>query len=127
MSIRGHGECVAFVRSFGIPLLVLGGGGYTIRNVSRCWAYETSLLVGTPIRNDLPPNEYLDYFGPDFKLHSNTHKKIENLNSRTYLDAVRVSVLERLRYLEHAPSVQMNWVPGDSVGSDDSEQEGDDE
>ena len=37
LSIRGHGECVEYVKSFNIPLLVLGGGGYTVRNVARCW------------------------------------------------------------------------------------------
>lgn len=31
----GHASCVEYVKSFGVPLLVLGGGGYTIRNVSR--------------------------------------------------------------------------------------------
>ena len=30
-------ECVKYVKSFGLPTLVLGGGGYTIRNVARCW------------------------------------------------------------------------------------------
>jgi acetoin utilization deacetylase AcuC-like enzyme len=42
----GHGECVKFMKEFGIPMLILGGGGYTIKNVSRCWAYETGLLLG---------------------------------------------------------------------------------
>ncbi|KMS93989.1 hypothetical protein BVRB_025910, partial [Beta vulgaris subsp. vulgaris] len=42
LTVRGHGEAVRFVKSFGLPTLVLGGGGYNIRNVSRCWAYETS-------------------------------------------------------------------------------------
>jgi acetoin utilization deacetylase AcuC-like enzyme len=32
--------------SFGVPLLVLGGGGYKIKNVARCWAYETAVLLG---------------------------------------------------------------------------------
>ena len=27
-------------------MLVLGGGGYTMRNVSRCWAFETARLQG---------------------------------------------------------------------------------
>jgi histone deacetylase 1/2 len=40
LSIRGHAECVRFMRSFNVPLLLLGGGGYTIRNVARCWCYE---------------------------------------------------------------------------------------
>src|SRR5262245_28855646 len=39
----GHAACLEFVKSFGLPLLVLGGGGYTIRNVSRCWTLETAV------------------------------------------------------------------------------------
>ena len=27
LSLKGHGDCVSFVKSFGVPLLVLGGGG----------------------------------------------------------------------------------------------------
>jgi histone deacetylase 1/2 len=27
LSIKGHAECVSFVKSFNVPLLVLGGGG----------------------------------------------------------------------------------------------------
>ena len=44
LNIRAHGECVKFIKSFGIPMLVVGGGGYTPRNVSRLWCYETSVL-----------------------------------------------------------------------------------
>ncbi len=33
LSLRGHADCVSFVRSFNIPMLVVGGGGYTLRNV----------------------------------------------------------------------------------------------
>ena len=40
--------------SFNVPMLVLGGGGYTVRNVARCWTYETSLLLDQPISNDIP-------------------------------------------------------------------------
>lgn len=28
---------------------MLGGGGYTIRNVARCWTYETSVALDTDI------------------------------------------------------------------------------
>ena len=47
-------ECVKFVKSFNIPTLVLGGGGYTVRNVARCWTYETALLLESEISNELP-------------------------------------------------------------------------
>ena len=50
LSIKGHGDCVSFLKTFGVPLLMLGGGGYTLRNVPRCWTYETSILLDTPIK-----------------------------------------------------------------------------
>lgn len=46
LSIRGHGECVKKMMSYGVPLMLLGGGGYTVHNVARLWAYETGLAVG---------------------------------------------------------------------------------
>lgn len=45
LTVAGHGECVRFVLAFGLPTLVLGGGGYTIRNVARCWTYETAVAL----------------------------------------------------------------------------------
>ena len=57
-----------FVRSFRVPTLVLGGGGYTVRNVSRCWTYETSIVLGKEVKNELPFTDYLVYFGPDYSL-----------------------------------------------------------
>lgn len=35
LSVKGHGDCVDYVKTFKIPTLVLGGGGYTVRNVAR--------------------------------------------------------------------------------------------
>lgn len=35
LTLKGHAEAVKHVKSFGVPMLVLGGGGYTIRNVAR--------------------------------------------------------------------------------------------
>ena len=46
LSVKGHGGAVKYVYDKGIPLLVLGGGGYTLRNVPRAWTYETSLILG---------------------------------------------------------------------------------
>jgi histone deacetylase 1/2 len=40
-----HAQCVEFVKKFNVPLLLLGGGGYTIRNVARAWAFETAIAV----------------------------------------------------------------------------------
>ncbi|KAL9250331.1 Histone deacetylase 6-like protein [Drosera capensis] len=40
LPVKGHADCLAFLRSFNVSLMVLGGGGYTIRNVARCLCYE---------------------------------------------------------------------------------------
>ena len=49
LSLKGHAACVEFMKSFNVPLMLVGGGGYTIRNVARCWAYETAVAVGQEI------------------------------------------------------------------------------
>jgi acetoin utilization deacetylase AcuC-like enzyme len=46
LSTKGHGEAVKFMKEYGVPMLVTGGGGYTKHNVARCWAYETAVLTG---------------------------------------------------------------------------------
>lgn len=88
LSTKGHGECVKFVKNLNIPTLVVGGGGYTLRNVARCWTYETSLLVDAQISNELPFTEYLEFFAPDFTLHPEVVTRQENANSKQYLEAI---------------------------------------
>ena len=44
------------VKEFGLPLLVLGGGGYTKRNVARCWTAETAVILEEEISNEIPYN-----------------------------------------------------------------------
>lgn len=88
LSTKGHGECVKFVKNLNVPTLVVGGGGYTLRNVARCWTYETSLLVEEQISNELPFTDYLEFFAPDFTLHPEVVTRTENANSRQYLEAI---------------------------------------
>ncbi|CAB4433913.1 unnamed protein product [Rhizophagus irregularis] len=38
-------QCGAETIDYEIPLLVLGGGGYGVPNVARCWTYETGILL----------------------------------------------------------------------------------
>ena len=60
LSMRGHASCVHYVKSFNKPTLVLGGGGYTMRNVSRTWAYETGVVLNKhqDMEPSIPYNEY---------------------------------------------------------------------
>eukprot|EP00898_Chlorokybus_atmophyticus_P006404 jgi/Chlat1/6765/Chrsp50S06460 len=126
LTIEGHAECVKFVKKFGIPLLVTGGGGYTKNNVARCWAYETAVLLDSqPLPNDIPPNDYYNYYGPDYQLRIPVNTTMENLNSKSYMNNIKQQVFENLRHLAHAPSVQMQEVPPDFMIPDYDDDEGD--
>ena len=48
-AIAGHAHSVEFLKTFNVPLILLGGGGYTIRNVARAWTYETSVAAGVEV------------------------------------------------------------------------------
>jgi len=123
LSLKGHAQCVSFIKKFNLPLLMLGGGGYTIRNVARCWTYETSVALDSDIPNELPYNDYFEYFGPDFKLHIQP-SNMQNQNTTEYLDKIKQRLYENLRMIPHAPGVQMAPIPEDGV-HEESEDEDD--
>ncbi|KAF9557197.1 hypothetical protein CPC08DRAFT_693545 [Agrocybe pediades] len=117
LSIAAHGECVNFVRKFNVPLLVVGGGGYTIKNVSRCWTYETSVLVGAQIPDELPATVYDSFFADShWKLHPPLTGKVDNQNTPASLQRITISIKNKLRYLQGAPSVAMQEIPPDLQG-----------
>ncbi|KAF9619421.1 hypothetical protein IFM89_006996 [Coptis chinensis] len=83
--------------------MVLGGGGYTIRNVARCWCYETAIAVGVDLQNNLPQNEFYEYYGPDFTLNV-PPSNMENQNSPKDLEKIKNNILDRLSRIESVPS-----------------------
>lgn len=125
LSIKGHAECVKYMRSFNVPLLLLGGGGYTIRNVARCWCYETGVALGIELDDKMPQHEYYEYFGPDYALHV-APSNMENKNSRPLLDDIRAKLLENLSRLQHAPSVPFQERPPNTELQERDEDEEDD-
>lgn len=119
LNIQAHGACVKFVKSFQLPLLVLGGGGYTPRNVAKAWAYETGVCIGADLYPNLPAHmPYLEHFGNEKTLFPklDSTNRYENKNSKAYLDAVVTMIMEQLRYIKGSPSVQMQHIPPDLPG-----------
>lgn len=112
LSMRGHANCVNFVRSLGVPMMVLGGGGYTIRNVARTWAFETGVCNGEILPKELPYNGYYEYYAPTYELDVRS-ANMTNANSKEYLDKILTQVISNLDNTKHTPSVQMNEVPLD--------------
>uniref|UniRef100_A0A7S4BTW4 Histone deacetylase n=1 Tax=Chrysotila carterae TaxID=13221 RepID=A0A7S4BTW4_CHRCT len=113
LSARGHADCVKFMLAYNLPTLVLGGGGYTVRNVARCWTLETAVVLNEELSDELPYNDYYGYYGPDFSLHVTPNLTMENLNTRQYLESVKQQVFEHLKMLQGAPGIQMDQVPYD--------------
>ncbi|ODV84246.1 hypothetical protein CANARDRAFT_29398 [[Candida] arabinofermentans NRRL YB-2248] len=114
LNIKAHGECVKFIKSFGIPMLVVGGGGYTPRNVSRLWCYETGIMTNMKLNHKLPDElPFRNFFQPDYSLHPNLGDRLDNKNTKKYLENLKNQLLENLRYMKGAPSVAMQEIPPD--------------
>ncbi|KAK5051605.1 hypothetical protein LTR84_003257 [Exophiala bonariae] len=121
LNIRGHGNCVSFVKKFNIPLLVVGGGGYTPRNVARAWAHETSICIGADktLNPALPEHTpYRDAFRREgLTLFPNLGGwRKENMNSRADIERIIKHVRDQLAEIRAAPSVQMKHIPPDLQG-----------
>ncbi|TFJ84910.1 hypothetical protein NSK_003942 [Nannochloropsis salina CCMP1776] len=119
LSLKGHADAVAFVKSFDVPVLALGGGGYTLRNVPRCWVYETSVLQGTEIKDDLPFHDYFEYYGPDYKLHLPV-SNMENLNTKPYLETIKQQLFTILSQVSPTGAQIQTGQPGTSMTPPDA-------
>jgi histone deacetylase HOS2 len=115
LNIKAHGFCVETVKSYKRPLLLIGGGGYTPRNVARTWCHETAVCVGAQLHNDIPSHvPYRQAFEGEENgggiLYPDLHntKRHENSNTQAKLHNLVAHAMENLRYLEGAPSVVVN-------------------
>ena len=116
LGIQAHGSCVAFTKKFDVPLLVLGGGGYTPENVAKLWAHETSVCIGVEVPSNLPGHmPYLEHFDNKslFPNLLTADGGYANKNSPQYLQSLTENIMEQLRYIEHSPSVQLQHIPPD--------------
>ncbi|KAG7086764.1 hypothetical protein E1B28_002696 [Marasmius oreades] len=119
LSMEGHARCVQYFRDQNVPLILLGGGGYTVKNVARAWTYETACALGIEdsIDLNLPYSPYLEWFGPRYRLEV-LRSNMEDMNVKDgYLDKIRTLVLQQLSELPCAPSVGLHYVPSDSIGT----------
>ncbi|ESK86297.1 histone deacetylase rpd3 [Moniliophthora roreri MCA 2997] len=119
VTMEGHAHCVQFIRQYNIPLILLGGGGYTVKNVARVWTYETACALGIEkeIDPNLPWNEYFEWFGPRYRLEV-VASNMEDLNVKDgSIDRIRTTALEQLRELQGAPSVALQDTPRESLGA----------
>lgn len=125
VQVEGHGACVAFAKSLGLPLLLVGGGGYTPRNVARAWAHETSIAIGCDATLDPIIPEHTPY-RKEFR-HDTIFPTLEqilgeprqNRNTAKRVNDIVQAIREQLRMVNHAPSVQSTVLPPDLTGLKD--------
>jgi histone deacetylase 1/2 len=54
------------MKKFNLPLLLLGGGGYTVKSVARTWAYETGLAAGVELQSSKSKLHDIEVNGADY-------------------------------------------------------------
>lgn len=122
VQVQGHGECVAFCKSLRLPLLLVGGGGYTPRNVARAWANETSIAIGcnSTLNHIIPEHTpYRSHFRQDTLFPTVQDLMREpriNRNPDSRIRDIIAFISEQLKFVNHAPSVQMQDIPPDLAG-----------
>ncbi|KAK1752421.1 histone deacetylase [Echria macrotheca] len=122
LRVQGHGACVAYCKSLGLPMIIFGGGGYTPRNVARAWAYETSIAIAS--QNKIPDIIPLHAPWREHFIHETLFPTLEqifgepraNRNTQKRLNEIIMHVHEQLRFVGHAPSVQSRVIPPDLLG-----------
>lgn len=124
VNIKAHGFCVEFVKKkcHNRKLLILGGGGYTPRNVARCWTHETALTVDAKLRPTIPEHvpyrqAFIGAENGDGELYPNfdaLQRSIHpNKNTEADLDTIIKNVFDQIRFLRGAPSIAMQHIPND--------------
>ena len=113
LSMAGHGACLDYLRGKGLPLVCLGGGGYTLRNIPRCWTHETAVALGEQLPDELPPFAFSHYFRPENVLHAPV-SNMENLNAPATLHAVTNALIDDVRRLQRYSPEGVEATAGDA-------------
>ncbi len=57
LTTNGFCEMVKKIREFNLPLAALGGGGYNVANVARCWTLALGIFAGIELSDTIPENK----------------------------------------------------------------------
>ncbi|PRP77915.1 putative histone deacetylase 1-A [Planoprotostelium fungivorum] len=101
LNIHDVAHCVSVLRSWCLPLIILGGGGYNNSNTARCWANLTAKMVDITLDNDIPTHHFFEKYSPDFLLYDEKDvKQMENKNSREHVEKVTQNALAMIEKLK---------------------------
>lgn len=57
LTTNGFCEMVKKIRDFNLPLAALGGGGYNVANVARCWTLALGTFAGIELSDTIPEDK----------------------------------------------------------------------
>jgi len=102
LSTKGHGECVRLVKNLNLPLLVLGGGGYSKSSVAKCWAIETAILcdMDKTLPATVPRSDHYFSEYKDKSLHVTGRKDAVDFNSPGRIKQIRDLILSNIEKMQ---------------------------
>ncbi|ODV63173.1 histone deacetylase 8-like protein, partial [Ascoidea rubescens DSM 1968] len=70
LTYKGYGDVLEKLIELKINMMVLGGGGYNNKSVSKCWTYLTAIIAGKRLEADkdwdlIPDHEYIEEYEKD--------------------------------------------------------------
>jgi acetoin utilization protein AcuC len=71
LTSKGFCTLIREIKSWALPWVALGGGGYNIMNVARAWTSAWTIMKGVELSDDLPDDfisKYLHLLGKNLKL-----------------------------------------------------------
>jgi len=100
LTAQGWLEAVKDVRSLGLPIVAIGGGGYNLSTVTRMWASAVSVLIDQPLPNEVPESypyhakisQLLDSGGPEVSRESSEYA---NRFARKTVEDVKAALFAR--------------------------------
>lgn len=70
LTSNGHGTCIKKVLGYNIPVVLLGGGGYHVVNVAKCWTSHTALVLNQDIDLNIPSKDaFFSHYGTNTQLN----------------------------------------------------------
>lgn len=107
LTVQGHSSAIRYLSNRSIPLLALGGGGYTLRNVPKCWVTESAIVAGVSLPPTIPSTaKFRYYYAPEYTLNVRS-SNMQNLNTQKTLDTIIEKVTENFRQYVSPTSCQI--------------------
>ncbi|KAJ2722323.1 Histone deacetylase 8 [Coemansia sp. Benny D115] len=93
-------NCLRRINSWGLPLMVLGGGGYSSTDSAICWTQVTAALCGynIPPETDIPEHEFYTEYAPSYNMTIEASLQ-EDLNTEEQIREMAEEIRETLAEL----------------------------